>query len=73
MTQIEVRILEKKTNKNKENKPIIETLLNTTAIALTGSGVPMCIAGKWLGFVLIVFGAGLEFFKYWGRKHNYWG
>ena len=60
------------------HKPVIETLINTVAIALTGFGVKFildsgagwdCIAK---GFVLILFGAGLEFLKYWGRKKQYW-
>ena len=54
------------------NKPVIETMINTTALAMTSLGVVMITSAQYLGFVCIVFGVGLEFFKYWGRKHNYW-
>ena len=61
--------------KTKENKPVIETLINTSALALTSTGVVWTVNGftkGGLGLVLILFGAGLEFFKYWGRKNHYW-
>lgn len=67
---VEVKIMSGK--KKELNKPVIETIINTAAIALTGSGVPLCINGNYLGFILILFGCGLEFFKYWGRKKKYW-
>ena len=54
------------------NKPIIETIINTTALALTAVGVTMVTNRDYYGFLCIVFGAGLEFFKYWGRKKGYW-
>jgi len=63
------------TTKETENKPTIETLINTAAIILTTTGTGWVVGGlthKGMGFVLIVFGAGLEFFKYWGRKKKYW-
>ena len=66
--KVEVKQMEKERAK----KPVIETIINTSAIALTGSGVPLACNGKILGFILILFGAGLEFFKYWGRKYEYW-
>ncbi len=56
----------------KNNKPIIETIINTTALALTAMGTQRCIAGEFYGFALVLFGASLEFFKYWGRKNKYW-
>ena len=59
--------------KNKQDhKPIIETMINTCALALTAAGTNMCIMGETFGFALIVFGAVLEFFKYWGRSQNLW-
>jgi len=61
--------------KKQEHKATIETMINTTAIALTGTGTAWVVQGflknGW-GVLLIVLGAGLEFFKYWGRKKNYW-
>ena len=54
------------------NKPIIETLINTVALALTAYGVMNIQAGELKGYIAILFGMGLEFVKYWGRKENYW-
>ena len=54
------------------NKPLVETLINTAAIALSALGVTNVQRGDYLGLCLIAFAAGLEFFKYWGRKKNYW-
>lgn len=61
-----------KKTKLKDNKPVIETMLNTCALALTAAGTNMCIQANVFGFLLIAFGAALEFFKYWGRSQNYW-
>tara|TARA_Y100000310_G_C20532080_1_gene738993 strand:- start:397 stop:588 length:192 start_codon:yes stop_codon:yes gene_type:complete len=62
------------TNKKnpREHKPVIETVVNTSAIALSTLGVIQVQKGELLGLILIVFAAGLEFFKYWGRKACYW-
>jgi hypothetical protein len=64
--------------KYREHKAVIETLLNTIAIAVTGTGV-IWVTTKgegWniilQGIVLISFGAGLEFFKYLGRNKKLW-
>ena len=54
--------------KQENKKPVIETIINTCALALTASGTNMVIGKDWFGFALIIFGAGLEFYKYWGRK-----
>jgi len=54
------------------HKPVIETIINTAAIALTATGTAQLTTGKWYGCLLIIFGVVLEFFKYWGRKHQYW-
>jgi len=54
---------------NKQSKPTIETVINTAAIALTTSGVTfLTIQKDWWGFLLVLFGAALEWFKYWGRQ-----
>ena len=58
--------------KIQEHKPIVETIINTSAIALSALGITRVQAGDYFGLCLIVFAAGLEFFKYWGRKKNYW-
>jgi ABC-type glucose/galactose transport system permease subunit len=65
--------------KDKEkNKPVIETIINTSALALTAFGVNFIITNNagWdyiiKGCLLILFGAGLEYFKYYGRKKRYW-
>lgn len=57
---------------NNENKPIIETIINSVALAMTALGVVKVTDGDYLGFLIILFGVGLEFFKYWGRKSKYW-
>lgn len=61
------------------HKPVIETILNTCAIALTGFGIKFILdnnASTWdcliKGSFLILFGASLEFIKYLGRKRGYW-
>ena len=61
--------------KETEHKATIDTLINTAAIALTATGTAWVVGGLThggMGFVLILFGAGLEFFKYWARKKKYW-
>ena len=58
--------------KKEVHKPMIETIINTAALALTAAGTQQAITGNLIGLVLIVFGAGLEFLKYWGRKNQYW-
>ena len=54
------------------HKPVIETVINTSAIAVSAMGVLQLQQGKYIGFLMIVFAAGIEFFKYWGRKNNFW-
>ena len=58
--------------KKEVHKPMIETLINTAALALTAAGTQQAVSGNYMGLILIVFGAGLEFLKYWGRKNQYW-
>jgi len=54
-----------------QNKPFIESLINTAAMALTASGVVMLQSQVWFGFGLVGFAVGLEVVKYWGRR-KYW-
>jgi len=64
-----------KKQQKSQNKPIIETMINTSALAITATGTSWIVGGlthNGLGFVLILFGAGLEYLKYYGRKNNYW-
>jgi len=54
------------------HKPVIETLINSAAIAMFSLGTISLSGDGYRGFLLIAFGAALEFFKYWGRKNRYW-
>lgn len=54
------------------HKPIIETLINSLALALFAFGTAQIIQENYFGFLVIIFGVALEFFKYWGRKEAYW-
>lgn len=63
----------------KQNKPVVETMINTAALALTSFGVlSITSAGDltWQcllkGMIIISFGASLEFVKYQGRKKQLW-
>lgn len=58
--------------KTKTNRPVIETIINTVALALTAFGVQQITSGELIGYLAVCFGMGLEFLKYWGRKNNYW-
>ncbi len=60
------------TVKQPVHKPVIETIINTAALAITATGVIMVSNRDYFGFLCIAFGAALEFFKYWGRKEDYW-
>jgi uncharacterized membrane protein YjjP (DUF1212 family) len=55
-----------------DHKAAIETIINTAAISISAVGVLKVQAGDWFGFVCVLFAAGLEFFKYLGRKEKYW-
>ena len=57
--------------KKQANKPLIESLINTAAMSLMAAGVVMLVAENVFGFGLILFGLGIEWFKYWGRR-TYW-
>lgn len=54
------------------NSPIIETMINTTALSLTSFGTACLVQRDYFGFLLIIFGATLEFCKYYGRKKGMW-
>lgn len=54
------------------NKPTIETIVNTAAIALTTYGVADITSHNYFGFLVVLFGMSLEFFKYWGRHRKFW-
>lgn len=56
----------------KQSKEVIETIINTCALALTSFGVVEITAQHYYGFVCITFGMGLEFLKYYGRKKKLW-
>lgn len=61
--------------KKTDHKPLIETIINTSALALTATGTAWIVNGlthSGMGFVLILFGAELEYFKYQGRKEKLW-
>jgi len=49
------------------HKPTIETIINTAAIALTATGTTWILTKDSWGFLLVVFGLALEWFKYYGR------
>lgn len=55
-----------------KHKATIETLINTAAIALTTFGVTTIISKDYYGFLVILFGMGLEYFKYFGRSKKLW-
>ena len=56
----------------KEHKPVIETIINTCALTITATGTTFLISKDYWGFLLISFGAALEFYKYWGRSKKLW-
>lgn len=55
-----------------KHKATIETMINTIAIAFTTFGVAAVTARDLFGFLVIAFGMGLEFLKYYGRSKKYW-
>ena len=59
-------------DENTVHKPIIETLINTAAIALSAYGVTQITQGINTGYFAVVFAMLLEFGKYYGRKVNLW-
>lgn len=59
-------------NKKGTHRPTIETIVNTAALALTAFGTNLILTKDYYGFIVIIFGMSLEFFKYWGRSKNLW-
>lgn len=57
---------------SEEHKPIIETMINTAALALTSYGVLQATSGNLWGYLALSFGFTLEFIKYYGRKKKAW-
>jgi len=55
-----------------KNKEIIETIINTCALSLTSFGIVQITSKDYYGFICLVFGMGLEFAKYYGRKKKLW-
>ena len=53
-------------------KEIIETIINTIALALTAYGVQQVTTGNLIGYLSLMFGMGLEFLKYYGRNKKIW-
>ncbi len=59
--------------KKDNRKPVIETLINTSALALTSFGVLQITQGSMKGYLALGIGMFLEFIKYYGRsKLNLW-
>ena len=57
--------------KKEPNKPVIETMINTAALALTAFAVTEILNQHYYGFLVLIVSFGLEWFKYWGRR-KYW-
>lgn len=56
-----------------ESKPVIATMINTAALALTSYGVlRITSSNDYSGAFSIAMGFGLELLKYIGMKHKYW-
>ena len=53
------------------NKPVIETAINGAALMLIAFGAVQITAGDFRRYFMVLFGVGLEWFKYWGRR-KYW-
>ena len=55
-----------------QHKPIMETMINTTALAITSYGTALLLQKDYFGLGLVLLGAFLEFGKYLGRKKLLW-
>ena len=61
--------------KKKSNRPVIETMINTAALAMTVFGIQQITSGSQnfpFGYLALFSGFGLEYFKYHGRQKNLW-
>jgi len=58
--------------KKQDHKPVIETLINSAALALFAFGTGAVLLGDLKGYIAMAFGMIIEFFKYWGRKKEFW-
>ena len=57
--------------RKQKNKPVIEAAINGAALMLISFGAVQITSGSINGYAMVVFGVGLEWFKYWGRR-KYW-
>ena len=55
-----------------DHKPVIETLINTAAIAIATAGTTFILSKDYYGFILVIFASALEWFKYYGRSKKLW-
>lgn len=58
-----------------KHKPVIETIINTAALAMTAYGVQEIVKGSPnfpFGYCALLVGIGLEYFKYYGRHKKLW-
>lgn len=56
-------------------KPLIETMINTAALAMTAYGVQQITTGSPnfpMGYCALIVGMTLEFLKYLGRRIKLW-
>ena len=61
--------------KRDTHKATIETMINTTALALTSFAVLQLTSDSgnfWKGLILLCVGMSLEFMKYKGRQKKLW-
>ena len=58
--------------KKQQSRPLIESLINTAAIALSAFGVQQILVGNMSGYLALLTGLAIEYFKYWGRNKNLW-
>jgi hypothetical protein len=53
------------------NKPVIESIINTAALALSVFAVTEILKQNYYGFLVLGVCIGIEWLKYWGRR-KYW-
>lgn len=67
------RLRQQELSEMAKHRAIIETIINTTALALTSYGVITITQNNdWSGYIAIIFGICLEFIKYTGRHKQLW-